>query len=90
MSEGRFSDKAIMIVAIIIFAGTIISFVWLWLGYQRPDYTQYQSKDNLVPVDVSGVESKAKTLLEGLKNNAGIPIPTPAGKMGRTDPFASL
>ena len=90
MSEKRFSDKAIMVVAVILLLGTVAVFAWLWFRYRRPDYTQYQSKDDLAPVDVSGVESKAKTLLEGLKNNGGIPIPTPSGKMGRVDPFASL
>jgi len=90
MSERKLSDKAMMIVGAIILLVTIVAFVWLWFGYQRPDWQQFQSSDNLIPVDVSGVDSKAKTLLDGLKNNSGIPIPTPSGKMGRVDPFASL
>ena len=90
MSERKLSDKAMMIIAAMIFLATVIAFVWLWFGYQRPDQQQFQSGSNLTPVDVSGVDSKGKTLLDGLKNNSGIPISAPTGKMGRTDPFASL
>ena len=39
--------------------------------------------------DVATLESKAKTLISGRENTAGIPIPTPTQKMGKTNPFSS-
>lgn len=90
MTSGRLSNNAMMIIGLMIFLAVVGAFAWLWFGSVRPDQQQFQSSDNLAPVDVSGVETKAKPLLEGLKNNSGIPIPTPTDKMGRVDPFASL
>lgn len=90
MTSGRFSNNAIMIISLMIFLAIIVAFIWLWFGFTRPDQQQFRSSDNLAPVDVSGIETKAKSLLDGLKNNSGIPISTPTGKMGRTDPFANL
>lgn len=90
MNNGKFSNNAMMVAGLAVFLATAMAFVWLWFGYTRPNQQQYQSTDNLVPVDISGLETKAKPVLDGLKNNSGIPIPAPTGKMGRVDPFASL
>jgi len=90
MSESSFSDRSIIIVSLVLLVLVVAAFVWLWFGFQRPSAEIYKSAENLEPVTIIGVESRAKTLLEGLKNNAGIPIPEPTGKEGRTDPFASL
>lgn len=90
MTSTRLGDKAMMTIGLLVFLATAAALVWLWFGFPRPDQQQYQSKENLAPVDVSGAETKAKPLLDGLKNNSGIPIPAPTDKMGRADPFASL
>jgi hypothetical protein len=39
--------------------------------------------------EFSGIEQKATKLLSGLENNAGIPLPTPTDKMGKSNPFTS-
>ena len=90
MSESNFSEKAMFIVSVSLMVLVLGGFAWAWFGTTRPGIDQYASTANLEPVSISGVESKAKTLLEGLKNNSGIPIPEPTAKMGRPDPFANL
>jgi len=90
MSEDRFSNRAMTIVGLLLLILVAGAFLWLWFGYPRPDPEIYKSTTNLEPVDVSKVQSQGKTLLEGLKNNSGIPIPEPTGKEGRADPFAAL
>jgi len=90
MSEKSFSERSMTVVGLVLLILATGAFVWLWFGFQRPNSEMYQSTTNLEPISVAGVESQAKTLLEGLKNNAGIPIPLPTGKMGRSDPFSSL
>ncbi|OIN88822.1 hypothetical protein CO019_01100 [Candidatus Berkelbacteria bacterium CG_4_9_14_0_2_um_filter_42_30] len=90
MSENSFFDRSMTIVSLVLLVFVVAAFVWLWFGSQRPSAEIYKSAENLEPVTITGVESRAKTLLEGLKNNAAIPIPEPTGKEGRTDPFAAL
>ena len=90
MSERSFSGRSITIASLVLLILVVGAFVWLWFGCQWPSAEIYKSAANLEPISVAGVESQAKTLLEGLKNNSGIPIPLPADKMGRVDPFASL
>ena len=90
MNESRFSDRAIIVAGLIIFVATLAAFVWLWFFSSRPDSQIYRSNEDLSTIDLSNLESKGKTLLDGLKNNAGIPIPEPIGKEGRTNPFAAL
>lgn len=90
MSEGRFSDRSMAIVSIILAVIILAAFIWLWFGYQRPSPEIYRSSADLQPVDVESLSTRGKTLIEGLKNNGGIPIPEPIGKMGRADPFANV
>jgi hypothetical protein len=90
MSENSFSDKAMLIVSVSLMVLVLAGFAWVWFGTARPGVDQFTSTADLEPVSISGVESKAKTLLDGLKNNSGIPIPEPTAKMGRPDPFANL
>jgi len=90
MSENRFSDRSLVIVSIILAVIILAAFVWLWFGYQRPSSEIYRSSADLQPVDVESLKTRGKTLVDGLKNNSGIPIPEPTGKMGRADPFANV
>jgi len=39
-------------------------------------------------VDLSSLEAEAKSLIAGRENTAGIPIPVPKDKMGKTNPFS--
>lgn len=90
MSENNFSDKAYAVSGYILLIIIIAAFVWSWFGTPRPDENVYRSTANLTIPDLSGVEKRASSLLEGLNNNSGMPISAPADKMGREDPFASL
>jgi len=90
MKNDNGSEKTTQIFAVALMVLAIIAFIWIWFFRQKPSSDQYASLENLEPVSVAGLESKAKTLFEGLKNNSGIPISEPTGKMGRQDPFASL
>lgn len=90
MSEGTFSNKTLTVSGLVMLAIIVVAFAWLWLRFPRPDASIYKSSINLQAVNISGIDTKAKNLLDGLTNNGGIPIPIPAEKMGREDPFASL
>lgn len=90
MRENAFSERAMLIfsLALLILAAVLFSF--LWFGGEKPSPDSFKSSQNLAPVDVNGLDSQAKTLLGGLKNNSGIPISEPTTKEGREDPFAAL
>jgi hypothetical protein len=90
MKNNTFSDKAMTVVSLTIMLAIVVSFFWLWFGYKRPTAESFKSLEDLTPVSLSNLESRATTLLSGLKNNSGIPIPEPTSKEGRTDPFADL
>lgn len=90
MSEGTFSNKTLAISGYVMLALVLAAFAWLWFKSPRPDESIYKSTANLQVLDISGIDKEAQKLLDGLSNNAGIPITTPADKIGREDPFASL
>ena len=90
MKQNTFSDKAMTVFSIALLAVVVALFLWLWFGSARPSASDYRTSENLQPVSVSGVSDESQTLLNGLKNNSGIPIPEPISKEGRADPFASL
>lgn len=59
-------------------------------------YTSSSSTDDTIqvssfssPVDIVSVESSAKKLISTRDNNAGIPIPVPVDKLGKTNPFSN-
>lgn len=79
-------DKISLIVGIILVICTAGAFYWLW--GQTKNYTVNTIvAENLKPIEIETVKNEAKTLLSGLENKAGIPIPTPDAKMGKTNPF---
>jgi hypothetical protein len=90
MKQNSFSQNSMFIFSIGLLVVTIAVFAWIWFGTSRPSADAFRISEDLAPVSVAGLESNAKTLLDGLKNNSGIPIPEPIGKEGRADPFASL
>lgn len=90
MKQSTFSEKAMIVISLILLAAIIAVFSWIWFKSERPAVDSFATAENLQPVSVAGLESSAKKLLDGLVNNSGIPIPEPAGKEGRADPFASL
>lgn len=90
MNSSSWEEKIAGVVGWIILTLTILAVIWLWFLTPKPEVDLYRTKDDLTPVSISGLETKAKKAIEGLKNNSGIPIPEPTGKMGRPDPFASL
>lgn len=89
MKQSTLSEKAMVVISLLLLAVAIGLFSWIWFGGTRPSSDIYASKENLKSVSVMGLES-AKKLIDGLKNNSGIPIPEPTGKEGRADPFAPL
>ncbi len=90
MKQNTFSQKAMLIFSVGLLVIIIAVFAWTWFGSVHPSADTYKTSENLTPVSLSGLETNAKTLLDGLKNNSGIPIPEPTSKEGRADPFASL
>jgi len=40
-------------------------------------------------VDLSGMKSQAQTLTTGAENNAGLPLPVPTAKLGKTNPYSA-
>lgn len=90
MKQSTFSDKAMIIFSVALLALVISLFAWMWFGGSKFRADTYKATQNLQPVSVAGLETRAKTLLDGLKNNSGIPVPEPTAKEGRADPFASL
>ena len=89
MKQSTLSEKAMVVISLLLLAVVIGLFSWIWFGGARPSPDTFASTENLKPVSVVGLES-AKKLIDGLKNNSGIPIPEPTGKEGRADPFADL
>ncbi len=90
MKQNTFSDKAMLMVSLALLVLIIVTFVWMWFWPSRPPVASFKTSDNLQPISVAGLETRAQKILEGLKNNSGIPIPEPTSKEGRDDPFASL
>ena len=39
------------------------------------------------PIDISSIKGQADTLVRARENNAGLPIPTPTEKLGKSNPF---
>ncbi|OQA04354.1 MAG: hypothetical protein BWY68_00381 [bacterium ADurb.Bin400] len=68
---------------------SVLAFVWLWSQTRVVAVDSGMVMDNLQPVDVQSLENSTKELIEGLENNAGMPIPVPIDKMGRDNPFAN-
>jgi hypothetical protein len=90
MSESTFSNKTFLVSGFVMMIVVLASFAWVWFKTPRPDESIYRTSANLQIPDISGIEKRASSLLEGMTNSGGIPIPTPTEKMGREDPFASL
>ena len=90
MSENTFSNKTLAISGFVMLAVVLAAFAWMWFKTPRPDESMYRTSANLQVPDISGIEKRASSLLEGMTNNGGIPIPETNEKMGREDPFASL
>jgi len=90
MKSNTFSEKSMILFSFSLLIIMIAMFLWLWFGSNRPSDEAFRSTEDLSPVSIVGLESRTKTLFEGLKNNSGIPIPEPVGKEGRVDPFADL
>ncbi|MFA5158209.1 MAG: hypothetical protein WC451_03455 [Patescibacteria group bacterium] len=90
MKEVTVSEKTIIIFSLVLSILVVTLFLWIWFSGKRPSVDSYRSSEDLAPVNVVGLESQAEKLLEGLKNNSGIPIPEPTAKEGRTDPFAAI
>ena len=90
MAEEQAQDRSYYIGSIIVLILAIGAFIWLAVAFPRPDSSIYRSSVDLSPVNVDRLESQVKPLLSDLTNSAGLPIPEPVSKMGRTDPFASL
>lgn len=90
MREVNFSEKAMLVFSIALSALVLALFAWAWFSVEQPPVDNFRSSEDLSLVNVAGLESQAAKLLEGLKNNSGIPIPAPTAKEGRADPFAAL
>lgn len=90
MSENTFSNKTLAVSGFVLLGIVVAIFLWVWFKIPRPDENIYRVEVNLYLPDISAIDKKASTLLEGLANNSGMPIPEPSEKMGREDPFASL
>lgn len=90
MKQGTFSDKAMIIFSTALLILLILLFAWIWFGGQTVSSDTFKTTESLQPVSVAGLETRAKTLLDGLKNNSGIPVTEPTAKEGRVDPFAAL
>jgi hypothetical protein len=80
-------NKTIGLIASLIFAlATIGGFYWLWT--LSKDFTiKTTVADDMRPVEIDTVKDQAVSLLAGLNNVSGMPIPTPTNKMGKTNPF---
>lgn len=90
MKEVNISEKGMIIFSAVLSLLVLALFGWAWFQGQKPSFESFQSSEDLTPVNVIGLESRAEKLLEGLKNNSGIPIAEPTAKEGRADPFAAL
>lgn len=90
MKQYTFSEKAMLIFSLALMVVIVAAFAWIWFGWSRPSVDSYKTTEDLSPVSVTGLETQAQKLLDGLKNNSGIPIPEPTTKEGRADPFANL
>lgn len=79
--------KSLNLIASLFFLiATGMAFYWLWT--QTQNFTVNTAvAENLKPVEVETVKNEAEKLLFGVENKAGIPIPSPVGKMGKENPF---
>ncbi len=63
-------------------------FYMIWTAcLPKDDQLSYSTVEIYSPVDVSGVKSQAKKLIDSYENYSNIPIPVPVGKMGKSNPF---
>ncbi|MEK9156019.1 MAG: hypothetical protein AAB360_01795 [Patescibacteria group bacterium] len=70
----------------IILAGTLAVFFWLWT-LSRASLESYAVSLDLQPVEIETIKIKAKGLLDGRENLSNLPLAVPINKMGRENPF---
>jgi uncharacterized protein YneF (UPF0154 family) len=75
-----------IIVSLILVAGTVGGFFWLWT-MSKTFNANPPVQDNLKTVEIESVKKDAENVLSGLEKNSDIPISTPVDKMGKTNPF---
>jgi hypothetical protein len=80
-------NKLISLILSLVFAlATVGGFYWLWT--QSKNFTvRAVIAENMKPVEIETVKTKAVSLLAGLNNVGGMPIPVPTSKMGKANPF---
>lgn len=90
MSKGKDLDaKTLGVVASVIFAILSIGgFFYLWTAAKNYSVDLAVS-EKLKTVEVETVKKDAENILENLEKVSDMPIPTPLGKMGKTNPFTS-
>lgn len=67
---------------------TIGAFYYLWSG--QMSQAESANTADVAPfavVDISGIKDEATKITTGYENNAGLPIPAPTAKLGKTNPF---
>ena len=65
---------------------TVGGFYWLWA--QSKNFTiKTTPAADMQAVEIESVKTEAVSLLSGLNNVVGMPIPVPTSKMGKANPF---
>lgn len=78
-----------IIISLIFLLAVGAGYYFIWSGARSASQgTTVSATVSYTPVDVSGIKAQAEKLVQSRQNNAGIPIPAPTGKLGKTDPFS--
>lgn len=79
-----------VIVSLVFLLAVAACYYFIWSGARNAlETTSVDISVNYTPVDVSDIKNQAQTLIQSRQNNAGIPIPEPTQKLGKTDPFSN-
>jgi len=76
------------ITALLFAVATAGGFYWLWT-ISKTGVSTASPDTTYAIVEIESVKTEATNILTGLENIAGIPIPVPTAKMGKTNPFVN-
>lgn len=78
-----------LVVSLVFLLAVAAGYYFIWSSAKSGSSgTTVDIVTSYTPVDVSGIKTQAEKLIQSRENNAGIPIPTPTDKLGKTDPFS--
>jgi hypothetical protein len=84
MKRGTLNLLGSLLFMILVLGGYF--YIWRSASLNAPPAV---SSESYTPVDVTAIKGQADTLIKTRVNNAGIPIPDPIEKLGKSNPFNS-